>query len=140
MFFNHLNDDYKIYFVSWKISLFEVYFIFQKLVNNKKIYYYYYYYYFILFYCCSVSVYIHMIWCCLLLLVGGPVAVKLESLRCFSFLCSHLQDNLLIQFFPSVLVPLASDNQVPMQIIITFSYCNGFCGLFEVLGFRKGVS
>ncbi|KAL4595949.1 hypothetical protein ACB092_12G129000 [Castanea dentata] len=42
---------------------------------------------------------------------GGPVAVKLESLRCFSFLCSHLQDNLSIQFFPSVLVPLASDNQ-----------------------------
>ncbi|KAF3954304.1 hypothetical protein CMV_020329 [Castanea mollissima] len=42
---------------------------------------------------------------------GGPVAVKLESLRCFSFLCSHLQDNLSIQFFPSVLVPLSSDNQ-----------------------------
>lgn len=138
MFFNHLNDEHKIYFVSWKISLFEVYFIFQKLVNNKKIYYF--YYYFILFYCCSVSDYIHMIWCCLLLLVGGPVAVKLESLRCFSFLCSHLQDNLSIQFFPSVLVPLASDNQVSMQIIITFSDCNGICGLFEVLGFRKAVS
>uniref|UniRef100_A0A2N9G8U6 Uncharacterized protein n=1 Tax=Fagus sylvatica TaxID=28930 RepID=A0A2N9G8U6_FAGSY len=52
--------------------------------------------------------------CCLLLLVGGPVAVKIESLRCFAYLCSHSEYRLSIQFleeFPSVLVPLASDNQ-----------------------------
>lgn len=45
---------------------------------------------------------------------GGPVAVKIESLRCFAYLCSHSEYRLSIQFleeFPSVLVPLASDNQ-----------------------------
>lgn len=58
---------------------------------------------------------IHFILCLLLLLVGVPVGVTIESLRCFAFLCSHSEDRLLIQLlaeFPSVLIPLASDNQV----------------------------
>ncbi|KAB1204141.1 hypothetical protein CJ030_MR8G004038 [Morella rubra] len=45
---------------------------------------------------------------------GVPVGVTIESLRCFAFLCSHSEDRLLIQLlaeFPSVLIPLASDNQ-----------------------------
>ncbi|KAF5456234.1 hypothetical protein F2P56_025737 [Juglans regia] len=45
---------------------------------------------------------------------GVPVAVKIESLRCFALLCFHSEDRLPIELFaefPSVLVPLTSDNQ-----------------------------
>ncbi|KAK9913977.1 hypothetical protein M0R45_037776 [Rubus argutus] len=43
-----------------------------------------------------------------------PVAVQVESLHCFSYLCLHSEVRLPIQFlaeFPSLLVPLASCNQ-----------------------------
>ncbi|XVF08520.1 hypothetical protein REPUB_Repub07fG0010000 [Reevesia pubescens] len=43
-----------------------------------------------------------------------PVAVQVESLHCFSFLCSQLDDRLpfeLLAEFPSLLLPLSSDNQ-----------------------------
>ncbi|GAY60289.1 hypothetical protein CUMW_200810 [Citrus unshiu] len=41
-------------------------------------------------------------------------AVQIESLHCFTFLCSQADDSLLFELlaeFPSVLIPLASDNQ-----------------------------
>lgn len=44
-----------------------------------------------------------------------PAAVQVESLHCFSFLCSQLNDRLpfeLLAEFPSLLLPLTSDNQV----------------------------
>ncbi|KAM7273255.1 hypothetical protein ACFE04_027919 [Oxalis oulophora] len=40
-----------------------------------------------------------------------PVEVQVESLHWFAFLCSQLDDRLLLAKFPSILVPLASDNQ-----------------------------
>ncbi|KAH9678610.1 hypothetical protein KPL71_025786 [Citrus sinensis] len=43
-----------------------------------------------------------------------PAAVQIESLHCFTFLCSQADDSLLFELlaeFPSVLIPLASDNQ-----------------------------
>ncbi|XP_022736219.1 uncharacterized protein At3g06530 isoform X2 [Durio zibethinus] len=43
-----------------------------------------------------------------------PVAVQVESLHCFSFLCSQQDDRLpfeLLAEFPSLLVPIASENQ-----------------------------
>ncbi|KAK8344000.1 hypothetical protein V6Z12_A07G051700 [Gossypium hirsutum] len=43
-----------------------------------------------------------------------PAAVQVESLHCFSFLCSQLNDRLpfeLLAEFPSLLLPLTSDNQ-----------------------------
>ncbi|XWS60132.1 hypothetical protein CRYUN_Cryun07bG0008200 [Craigia yunnanensis] len=43
-----------------------------------------------------------------------PVAVQVESLHCFSFLCSQLDDRLpfeLLAEFPSFFVPLTSENQ-----------------------------
>ncbi|XWS47705.1 hypothetical protein CRYUN_Cryun13aG0007100 [Craigia yunnanensis] len=43
-----------------------------------------------------------------------PVAVQVESLHCFSFLCSQLDDRLpfeLLPEFPSLLVPLTSEDQ-----------------------------
>ncbi|XP_021285623.1 uncharacterized protein At3g06530 isoform X2 [Herrania umbratica] len=43
-----------------------------------------------------------------------PFAVQAESLHCFAFLCSQLDDRLpfeLLAEFPSLLVPLASENQ-----------------------------
>ncbi|OMO94842.1 hypothetical protein CCACVL1_05773 [Corchorus capsularis] len=43
-----------------------------------------------------------------------PVAVQVESLHCFAYLCSQLDERLpveLLDQFPSLLVPLASDNQ-----------------------------
>ncbi|KAE9614797.1 hypothetical protein Lal_00036146 [Lupinus albus] len=45
---------------------------------------------------------------------GVPVAVQVESLQCYAFLCSLSQDRWQIELlaeFPSVLVPLAGDNQ-----------------------------
>ncbi|XP_027329398.1 uncharacterized protein At3g06530 isoform X2 [Abrus precatorius] len=45
---------------------------------------------------------------------GVPAAVQVESLQCYAFLCSLSQDRWQIELlaeFPSVLVPLASDNQ-----------------------------
>ncbi|XP_020222624.1 uncharacterized protein At3g06530 isoform X2 [Cajanus cajan] len=45
---------------------------------------------------------------------GVPAAVQVESLQCFAFLCSLSPDRLQIELlaeFPSVLVPLAGDNQ-----------------------------
>ncbi|KAG7972395.1 hypothetical protein I3843_07G181800 [Carya illinoinensis] len=45
---------------------------------------------------------------------GVPVTVKIESLRCFALLCFHSEDRLPIELFaefPSVLVPLTSDDQ-----------------------------
>lgn len=47
--------------------------------------------------------------------VDVPAAVQIESLHCFTFLCSQADDSLLFELlaeFPSVLIPLASDNQV----------------------------
>ncbi|KAK8586579.1 hypothetical protein V6N13_010167 [Hibiscus sabdariffa] len=43
-----------------------------------------------------------------------PAAVRVESLHCFSFLCSQLNDRLpfeLLAEFPSLLLPLSSNNQ-----------------------------
>lgn len=48
--------------------------------------------------------------------IDVPVAVQVESLHCFSYLCLQSEVRLPIQFlaeFPSLLVPLASCNQVP---------------------------
>ncbi|KAH1211465.1 Uncharacterized protein GmHk_14G039906 [Glycine max] len=45
---------------------------------------------------------------------GVPAAVQVESLQCYAFLCSLSQDKWQIELlaeFPSVLVPLAGDNQ-----------------------------
>ncbi|KAJ1389579.1 U3 small nucleolar RNA-associated protein 10 [Sesbania bispinosa] len=45
---------------------------------------------------------------------GIPAAVQVESLQCYAFLCSLSQDRWQIELlaeFPSVLVPLAGDNQ-----------------------------
>ncbi|KAI4332818.1 hypothetical protein L6164_017696 [Bauhinia variegata] len=45
---------------------------------------------------------------------GVPVAVQVESLQCFAFLCSLSQDRWKLELlaeFPSILVPLASHNQ-----------------------------
>ncbi|KAK7276819.1 hypothetical protein RIF29_17965 [Crotalaria pallida] len=45
---------------------------------------------------------------------GVPVAIQVESLQCYAFLCSLSQDRWQIELlaeFPSVLVPLAGDNQ-----------------------------
>ncbi|MBA0547976.1 hypothetical protein Golob_019103, partial [Gossypium lobatum] len=44
-----------------------------------------------------------------------PAAVQVESLHCFSFLCSQLNDRLpfeLLAEFPTLLLPLTSDSQV----------------------------
>ena len=54
---------------------------------------------------------------------GVPVAVQVESLNSFYFLCTELDENLnsqLLAEFPSLLVPLSSDNQVPEQLLYNF--------------------
>lgn len=46
---------------------------------------------------------------------GYPVAVQVESLLCFAYLCGQAEDALSLQLlakFPSLLVPLASESQV----------------------------
>ncbi|XP_047340627.1 uncharacterized protein LOC124944422 [Impatiens glandulifera] len=55
---------------------------------------------------------------------GIPLAVQLESLRSFLFLCSQSDESLLVQLlaeFPSLLVPLSSDIQVKVENGVTFS-------------------
>lgn len=53
-----------------------------------------------------------------------PVAVQVESLRCFWYLCSQSEGRSLVQLlaeFPSILVPLASYNQVVVWALVTFN-------------------
>ncbi|XP_028799979.1 uncharacterized protein At3g06530 isoform X2 [Neltuma alba] len=73
---------------------------------------------------------------------GVPVEVQVESLRCFAFLCSlsleRCQFELLAEF-PSVLVPLASDNQDTR--IAAMNCIDGLCVLWSHLersGRRNG--
>lgn len=56
-----------------------------------------------------------LFWSYMFTFVDVPAAVQIESLHCFTFLCSQADDSLLFELlaeFPSVLIPLASDNQV----------------------------
>lgn len=51
----------------------------------------------------------------LLKLPGVPASVQVESLHCFSYLCSQSEEGLHVQLvaeFPSILVPMASDDKV----------------------------
>ena len=51
----------------------------------------------------------------LLKLPGVPASVQVESLHCLSYLCSQSEEGLRVQLFaefPSILVPLASDDKV----------------------------
>ena len=57
---------------------------------------------------------------------GVPAAVQVESLQCYAFLCSLSQDKWQIELlaeFPSVLVPLAGDNQVWSFVSVTLWPC-----------------
>jgi U3 small nucleolar RNA-associated protein 10 len=59
--------------------------------------------------------YIGLILCWIFYCVGVPAAVQVESLQCYAFLCRMSQDRWqteLLAEFPSLLVPLAGDNQV----------------------------
>ncbi|KAI9081384.1 hypothetical protein K1719_036647 [Acacia pycnantha] len=73
---------------------------------------------------------------------GVPVEVQVESLQCFAFLCSLSQERCqfeLLAEFPSVLVPLASDNQDAR--IAAMNCIDGLCVLWSHLersGRRNG--
>lgn len=73
---------------------------------------------------------------------GVPVEVQIESLQCFAFLCSLSQERCqfeLLAEFPSVLVPLASDNQGTR--IAAMNCIDGLCVLWSHLersGKRNG--
>lgn len=73
------------------------------------------------FICIDIYRYVGNVWfhwldfCWVFQYAGVPVAVQVESLRCYAFLCSLSQDRWQIELlaeFPSVLVPLAGENQV----------------------------
>ncbi|KAF7836313.1 uncharacterized protein G2W53_011172 [Senna tora] len=65
-------------------------------------------------------------------LASVPVAVQVESLQCFAFLCSLSQERCqfkLLDEFPSILVPLANDNQDTR--IAAMNCIEGLCGLWS---------
>lgn len=56
---------------------------------------------------------------------GVPVAVQVESLHSFVFLCSQIDESLhfeLLGEFPSLLVPLSSDNKVLNLFLEAYPY------------------
>lgn len=58
---------------------------------------------------------LHLMMISPLKLPGVPASVQVESLRCLSYLCSQSEEGLHVQLvaeFPSILVPLASDDKV----------------------------
>ncbi|KAI8564501.1 hypothetical protein RHMOL_Rhmol03G0186500 [Rhododendron molle] len=72
---------------------------------------------------------------------GVSVAVQVESLHCFVFLCSQLDESLhfeLLGEFPSILVPLSSDNKDLR--VAAMSCIEGLCTLSPHVDFSKWKS
>lgn len=72
--------------------------------------------------------------CCFSLLADVPPVVQIESLKCFSYLCSCGNNewlNRIFSSFPVLLVPMSSANQVTPEVF----FFNGitFCIIFLFL-------
>lgn len=75
---------------------------------------------------------IGLILCWIFYCVGVPAAVQVESLQSYAFLCSLQQNRWqteLLAGFPSLLVPLAGDDQVRVFAGFTYWLCIFSCYL-----------